>query len=222
VEKRPLVEIEPRRAVPELLIGVVIGTSLFASVMAILVASGAYEVTWLGPAPAWRAASISIRAGIIEEIVFRGILLRLLWSTFGLRIALAVSAALFGAAHLVNPGATILSALSIALEAGVMLGAFYALTGRLWTSIGVHGAWNFAQSYLFGATVSGQKLGRALAHGVPKPDMPAWLTGGSFGPEASVVAILVCGAAGAVMLTMLARQSARSRFPPPPAPADHR
>jgi hypothetical protein len=84
----------------------------------------------------------------------------------------------------------------IALEAGIMLGAFYALTGRLWVSIGVHIGWNFTQGYVFGAAVSGSDLGPSLATSVASRGHAEWATGAAFGPEASLAALLLCTAVG--------------------------
>jgi len=94
----------------------------------------------------------------------------------------------------------LLAAVAIMLEAGVMLGAFYALTGRLWMSIGVHAAWNFTQGYVFGAMVSGSDLGPAMARSTARSDVPTWLSGGSFGPEASLPALVVCTGIGSAIL----------------------
>ena len=127
-------------------------------------------------------------------------ILRLLWRAFGALPAFVISAVIFGAAHLFNPGATILAAICIALEAGVMLGAFYALTGRLWMSIGVHAAWNFTEGYVFGAPVSGMDFGPAMARSIVTPSTPTWATGGAFGPESSFPALVVCLTVGLVVL----------------------
>lgn len=72
-----------------------------------------------------------------------------------------------------------------------MFCAIYAVTGRLWVPIGVHVAWNFAQGYLFGAAVSGGDLAGSIATSRARPGAAAWLTGGTFGPEASVFALLL-------------------------------
>jgi CAAX protease family protein len=118
--------------------------------------------------------------------------MRLSWRAFGPLAAFVISAALFGAGHIGNPGATAFSTICVAIEAGVMLGSFYALTGRLWMSIGVHSAWNFTQGYLFGAAVSGSGFGDAIAKSTALPNRPQLLTGGTFGPEASLPAFIVC------------------------------
>ena len=198
-------ELAPGPAIPQLLIGGTIGTFMFACVIGILVAAGLYRVEWHGAAPAWHAGGLAIQAGVVEELIVRAVILRLLWRAFGPLAAFAVSALLFGASHLANPGATIFAAICVALEAGVMLGAFYALTGRLWTSIGVHAAWNFAQGYLFGAAVSGSKMGPALARSIARADAPGWATGGAFGPESSLAALLVCVAVGILVLWLAYR-----------------
>ena len=199
-EKRAPVELSPSRAVPHVLIGLAVGATLFVAVMTLLVGLGGYRVAWHGSTAMWEPGGLAIRAALIEEIVARGVILRLLWRIGGPLLAFLISALLFGAAHLLNPGATVLAALSIAVEAGVMLGAFYALTGRLWMSIGVHAAWNFTQGYVFGAVVSGEAASPSLWSSVARSEASAWLTGGRFGPEASLPALLLCGAAGFAVL----------------------
>jgi uncharacterized protein len=200
VERRPASELEAATAFREISIGLLFGLMMFGAVMALLVGSGLYQAQLNGPNPAWKAAGLAISAGVIEELIVRGVILRLIWRSFGPIAAFVVSAALFGAGHLPNPESGWFAAVCIALEAGVMLGAFYAFTGRLWVSIGVHVGWNFTQGYLFGAAVSGGTLGASLATSAADPDYPQWLTGGAFGPEASLPALLVCSSVGFTVL----------------------
>jgi hypothetical protein len=204
-EDRAADELAPAPALAQLSIGLALGTAMFACVMAILVATGLYQIAWQGAAPAWRAAGGAIRAGVIEELLVRAIMLRLLWRAFGPAAAFIVSVIFFGGAHLLNPGATWFAALCVALEAGVTLGAFYALTGRVWMSIGLHTAWNFTQGYLFGAAVSGTNVGSALAHSIARADALRWATGGAFGPESSLAALLVCTTIGLATLWLAYR-----------------
>lgn len=189
-------ELAIKPAPMQLAAGMALGAGMFGTVMAILVAFNLYTVDWLGSAPAWPSGGRAIQAALIEETLVRAILFRLLWRAFGPLAAFIVSAAVFGVSHIFNPGATVVSVLCIALEAGIMLGALYALTGRLWVSIGVHAAWNFTQGYVFGAAVSGGEAGPALAHSVARSGASVLLTGGSFGPEASLPALLVCTSVG--------------------------
>ncbi|HWK36559.1 CPBP family intramembrane glutamic endopeptidase [Sphingomonas sp.] len=196
-EARRPSELAPRALVPELAIGLAVGAAVMIGTGVILWATG-----WgsFRPQPVTAIAgalSESIESGVVEEIVFRLIILRLLWRAFGVWTALAVSAALFGLLHLGNPNATLFAAICIAFEAGILLAAFYILTGRLWMSIGVHAGWNFTQGWLLGAAVSGGGgfAGGPLAHS-PAPGVNAVLSGGGFGPEASLPALALCTAVG--------------------------
>ena len=77
----------------------------------------------------------------------------------------------------------------IAIEAGVLLGAAYKYTNSLWFPIGIHWAWNFTQGNVFGVAVSGGDIEESiLSATLSGPDI---ITGGSFGPEASIIALLL-------------------------------
>ena len=90
------------------------------------------------------------------------------------------------------------SSIAIALEAGVLLGAAFALTQRLWLPIGLHLGWNFAEGSIFGMSVSGGKATGSLFAGTLHGRN--LFTGGAFGPEASIVAVVICLAAAVVLL----------------------
>ena len=83
VERRWPDELALARLGPELAAGLVLGAALFAAVMGVLLAIGAYALTGPTIAPAWNALAISLSSGVTEELVFRGVIFRLLWSTFG-------------------------------------------------------------------------------------------------------------------------------------------
>jgi uncharacterized protein len=204
VEKRAVAELSRPRFVRELGTGVLLGALLISLTIGILAASGAYQVSgsngWyaaLGVVPDY------ILAAVLEEIIFRGVVFRILEQWLGSWIALAISAILFGLLHFFNPGATLLSTGAIMLEAGILLAAAYMLTRRLWLCMGLHFAWNFTLGGIFSAAVSG-----GTSHGLLKASLvgPVWLTGGAFGPEASVVAVVVCTTAGLVLLVAAYRK----------------
>jgi hypothetical protein len=146
---------------------------------------------------------MAVESGVMEELLMRAIILRLLMRAFGIWPALVVQAALFGALHLANPNATPAAAVAIAIEAGLMLAGFYLLTGRLWMSIGVHAAWNFTQGWVWGASVSGIPVVESWLVSKPKPGAPEFLSGGAFGPEASLPAMVV-GTLVAIVVLWLA------------------
>lgn len=216
-EGRTPSELKPAAAPGGLVIGFLIGVVVFASVMATLIGTGLYDFATTGPASAWKGGGLSVESGFIEEIMARGVILRLTWRAFGPWAAFIFSAALFGAGHFGNPNASAWAALCIAVEAGILLGAFYALTGRLWVSIGLHAGWNFTQGYLFGAVVSGTDFGPAIARSVARDGFPLWLTGGRFGPEASLPALAICTSVGLLTIWMAARAGRFAKAIPAPA-----
>jgi hypothetical protein len=85
----------------------------------------------------------------------------------------------------------------------VLLAAAYAFTRRLWLPIGIHFAWNFTQGGVFGVAVSGNDI-PGLLQG--RLSGPVWLSGGAFGAEASVVAVVLCLAAGIFFIAKVVQQ----------------
>ncbi len=195
IERRPVVEFAARGAVRELFAGLLIGFALFTSTMGILWVVGVYHPAGAGTAKGIaNGLALAVLSGVLEEILFRGILFRASSRIVGTWGALLFTAAFFGLAHLANKGATVSSGIAIMLEAGILLGAAYALTGRLWLPIGLHIAWNFSEGSIFGMSVSGNSLASLGDSGLLRGTLsgPRILTGGAFGPEASVVAVVVC------------------------------
>lgn len=206
-ERRAVAELGARGAGREIAAGLMVGTCAFAASIAILGLLGVYRISGLGASlPVVLALLMAIASGTIEEIVFRGIVFRLIEEWGGTWTALAVSSLLFGLGHFVNPHATALGAIAIVFEGGILLAGAYVLTRRLWLPIGIHAGWNFAEAGIFGVPTSG-----APTHGVLRGELvgPEWLSGGIFGAEASIVAVLVCVGVGSAMLVLAAR---RGRF----------
>src|SRR5215470_11446959 len=210
--------LDPRRAPPELAAGFGLGAAIVSAMVGILAAVGAYRIEGLWPLDpgtnraGWFALTVLglFLVGFAEEIRNRGILFRLLEQSLGTWLALGLSALAFGFAHWKNPGATWWSSLAITLEGGVLLAALYAATRSLWLPIGVHWAWNLFEGPIFGAAISGNSVG-ALARG--ELSGPAWLTGGAFGPEAGIPALVVGGAAGILAVVWMVQ---RGEVRPPP------
>lgn len=203
VERREATELALQGAAREAALGGALGVVLFTATVAVLWLSNSYHVAGFNSAmiliPVLASA---LSTGFTEELVFRGIIFRITEEGLGTWIAFAVSALLFGFVHLNNPNASITSAIAIALEAGLLLGAAYILTRRLWLAMGLHASWNFTQGGIFGVTVSGTE-----SHGLFQGSLegPEWLSGGEFGAEASAVAVIVCLIAF-VALMRIARQ----------------
>jgi len=206
----------PRRAVPDLTIGVTLGAILFSAVVLELVIAGSYTVQLIYfRADLALAAVLLIGAALTEELLFRGLVFRLVQESAGTWIALGVSAVIFGAMHAASPGASLLSTLAIALEAGVLLAAAYIVTKNLWLPIGLHFAWNFFEGPIYGTQVSGHSFVVGAIHA--RVSGPAWLTGGAFGPEAGLPAVLTCLVAAIILLAY----AKRSNLIRPPSWAAH-
>ena len=183
----------------ELGLGLASGFVLFSAVTGVVALLGGFEVLGMrGQGQLWSMLAMAIVSGMVEELLFRGVVLRHLEGLLGSWAALAITAALFGLAHFTNPHAGWFAALAIAMEAGILLGAAYYLTSRLWLAIGIHAAWNFTQGWVFSVPVSGSETPLGLL--ITRRAGPDWLTGGEFGLEASVVAMVLATLAGLLML----------------------
>ena len=205
IERRHMQELSARD-IPTLgMAGLLVGALMISTVVLVLWLAGSYHVSGTNPAVNWLPAVLTtgLGAGIAEEIITRGVLFRAVEEGLGTWWALAISALFFGAAHIFNPGATLWSSLAIAIEAGVLLALLYHVTRSLWPCIGLHAAWNVMQGTFFGIPVSGTE-----AHGwlISTRTGPDWLSGGVFGAEASVVALIVCSACSALLLIVALRR----------------
>lgn len=211
VERRRIIELKLRNLPAHASAGVVFGVLLISAVVATLWLAGSYHVTGTNGHVAWLAAilSLGVGAAISEEILFRGVLFRMVEEGLGTWGALVISALAFGAVHLSNPNATLGSATAIAIEAGIGFGLLYHVTRSLWLCMGLHAAWNVMEGPVYGTSVSGLP-----AHGWLQSTLtgPASLSGGDFGPENSLVTVAWCAALSLVLLIVALRR--RSIVPP--------
>lgn len=195
----------------ELGLGLLFGLLLFSGMTAVVALLGGFRITGTAfPGQLWSMLAMMIVSSVTEEVLFRGVAFRHLETMLGSWAALFLTSAFFGLGHIFNPNATWFSSLAIALEAGVLLGGAYMLTRRLWLAIGIHGAWNFTQGWVFSVPVSGSKPPVGLF--LSERNGPEWLTGGAFGLEASAVAMVVATGAG-IWLVRLAVKRGRVAGP---------
>jgi uncharacterized protein len=212
IERRTVSELALRPMAREVGLGLLLGFGLYSVCMLILMALGNYRVDGLRD---WHilltGLATALATGVFEELLFRGGVFRLTQEWFGSWVALIVSSLVFGFVHWGAEGATLQGLASISIWAGLLLSATYLLTGRLWLGIGLHAAWNYTQGTVYSGIVSGN----APPEGFVKSTLQGseWFTGGSFGVEASIVALGVCGTVGVLMLVRAVRLG---RLVPPP------
>ena len=192
-------------------IGLLIGAGLYTACELVLIILGIYRIDGLNPVSDMiPAIAMAVSSSTFEELLFRGVLFRSVETWFGSWAALVVSSLVFGLTHMINPQGTVEGALFIAVEAGILLAGAYMLTRRLWLSIGFHMAWNYTQSAIFSGVVSGNDAAQGLIRSTVKgPDL---LTGGRFGVESSVLALVLCTSTGVVMVVMAVK---RGQIVPP-------
>jgi membrane protease YdiL (CAAX protease family) len=168
---------------------------LFSLIVGIAALLGAYFIVGWGGMNNWLMLlfTAGISAGFAEEFIFRGILFRWIEEFAGSWAALVITSGLFGLAHIGNDNATWFSSFTIAVEAGLMLGGAYMLTRSLWVPIGLHFGWNMTQGLVWDVPVSGNEVdGLVDARLVGDP----LISGGAFGLEASLIALVVAGGFG--------------------------
>ena len=211
VERRSAIELAGSGAIADCARGASIGCALVTGTIATIAALGYYRVEAVNP---WTSLipplAVYLRAVYLEELLFRGVLFRIVNESLGTWVALLTPALAFGLVHVGNPNGTLFGGLAIAVESGVLLGAAYVLTGRLWLAMGIHFGWNFTQA-IFGVNAFGRAMGTgSLTESVLSG--PELVSGGGFGVDASIIQVAFFLTAGTIVV-LRARQQAR--FSPP-------
>ncbi len=202
VEKRPASELSLHGAAKEVGSGFLLGAAIISLSVALLAASGSYQVVGFNGDVRWLHYLAGFLAvAMLEELLFRAVLFRLLEKSLGSVIAIVISTGLFGLVHLLNPNAGWLSTASLTLISLIFVGSFL-LTRRLWLCMGLHWSWNLFQA-LYSVSVSGIDTNGLL---ISKLTGPSWLTGGGFGVEASLLTLLLSVIAASYLLLQAYRK----------------
>lgn len=203
-EGRAAVELALVGAVAPIARGLLMGTTMFAAAILAIALHGGYQVHGIGSVSgAVGILGFMTAVAVAEELVFRGVLFRILEERAGTWIAMLATGALFGVMHLLNPDATLWGAAAISIEAGFMLAACYAATRTLWVPIGLHLGWNVAAGGIFSVVVSGNGESTGLLDATTSG--PALVSGGAFGPEGSIYAV-AAGVAVTVVFLWIAHR----------------
>ncbi len=192
-------------ALKDLALGLGGGFWLMTMIVGIAFILGAYTIEGWGTSSdaAFIVLQAGVVAGFVEELILRGIVFRFVEELLGSWAALVLSALLFGFLHANNPNASVFSSVAIAIEAGLLLGAAYMFTRNLWLAIGLHAGWNVTQGYIWDVPVSGFAVDGLVDSARYGNDL---LTGGTFGLEASIIALVIATSAGLWLLREAVRR----------------
>src|SRR6185437_340702 len=210
IERRSLVRLGfgLRNALPRLLQGLLFGVLAMGALVGILYLCHAITFgglalhgadIWLYGAE-WGAAFLLV--GVAEELIFHGYLQQTVARGLNFRWSAVILGVFFTVAHMGNNGESPIGLLLV-FTAGLVFSYAVWRTGALWWGIGFHAAWDWMQSFTFGVADSGHPSKDALL--LSKPAGPDWLSGGSTGPEGSVLTLAVM-AAVAVLIHLTLRK----------------
>lgn len=174
--------------------GLLWGVALMSGVLVVLRVTGNFHFGSIGLPPeqvavfamAW--AAVFALVGVAETFAFSGYPLFALARGLGFWPAAALLAVVFGTLHFaVNAGENWLGSVSLVIV-GLLVAFTLRRTGSLWFAIGIHAAWDWAQSFLYGVPDSGIAVAGHLLS--PSFQGSPWMTGGTAGPEASLVTLV--------------------------------
>ncbi|MCG8332794.1 MAG: CPBP family intramembrane metalloprotease [Chitinophagales bacterium] len=205
-ERREITELSAKKFGSNIFLGLLIGIVLQSLTILFIYIKGGYEIVsinrFIYVIP---ALTMAFTSAIFEEILLRGIIFRIMEEKLGSYIALIISALIFGGLHFTNPNGSLVASLGLAIQAGILLGASYMYSRSLWLPIALHFAWNFMQSGIYGATVSGHKTDKSWI--TSQINGAAWYTGGEFGPEGSIQATVFCLIAAIILLYLCHKEN---------------
>ncbi|HVP43428.1 MAG TPA: type II CAAX endopeptidase family protein [Terriglobales bacterium] len=198
-----------RLALWDSLFGVLLGSAMVALTIATIAWKGDLQVS--GDVHGIKTGTLLVEvllvlstAAMVEELVFRGYPFQRLVESTGPGGAIALMSALFGAVHLRNPNSSTLGLLNTMLI-GIVFSVAYLRARTLWLPWGIHWAWNAVLGAGIGLPVSGLDLSIGIRG---KASGPVWLTGGGYGPEASVACTVAVMAGLVVVLLAFHRRPA--------------
>ncbi|MEP6467134.1 MAG: CPBP family intramembrane glutamic endopeptidase [Parafilimonas sp.] len=203
-EKRKIKELSLSTFSRNATIGFTTGIGLQSIFILVIYLFGNYFIKQINPVsfllPAFAAA---FTAGFVAEILIVGVFFRVTEERLGTLITLLICFVFFIVMHINVKGATTISVLSTAIQAGVLLPAVYIFSRSLWVPIFLHFAWDFSEPGIFGGINPGLSIDKSLftsnISGSPL------LSGGKMGPQNSIQSLVLCLIA-AIIFLWLAKQ----------------
>ncbi len=179
-------------AAREFALGAAVGWGMVTAVLLVVALGGHFYVRLWNSPHAWGLLLVQIfilaTASLAAEIAFRGYAFQKLIQSTGPVTATILAGIFFGFLRLETPGATA-AALWVSGVAAIVLSVAYLRTRALWLCWGLHFAWLASIGILFGQPLAGSRRASSVIH--TYADGPTWLTGSEYGPEASIVTLIV-------------------------------
>lgn len=198
--------ITKKHALPDYLLGCLLGTAMMGAVILLCVLTGALTLEkseFSIPLILLFFVGYLIQ-GMSEEVLCRGYFMPSVARRYPVAVAVAVNSLFFASLHLFNDGVTPLALVNITLF-GVFASVYVLKSGNLWGACAIHSLWNFCQGNLFGIRVSGNPLTPSPFRSVFTEEKALW-NGGSFGVEGGLAVTLVLALSLAVVLLLPARR----------------
>jgi membrane protease YdiL (CAAX protease family) len=199
-------------AVRDSVIGLLVGLGMMAGCAAILYLAGwaSWSTTGSFAASALAVATLAMLLNTVtQEVLVRGYVQQTIQSRFGALAGVIVSSLFFLALHLGVIRGQLLPAASL-FAAGLLLATCYAVTGKLWLPIALHFGWNVLQGPVLGQAVSGQALD--AGNQLLKIAGPELMTGGKFGIEGGLIAVVITILGTPLILLVYRRRMAERRL----------
>lgn len=214
IERRPLGQLGlgGTNAVPRFLQGLVVGFLMLSGLIGLLYVTHAIVIDKIAPlnqetltyGGLWFIAFLLV--GITEEFMFRTYLQQTIGRGINYIVAAVIMGGLFMFAHTGNHGETPIG-LGLVFAAGLLFTVSVWRTGTIWWAVGFHAAWDWAQSYFYGTPDSGlTNIGTLMTS---HPQGAEWLSGGTTGPEGSVLAIAAMLLSAVVIWVMAPKQDVK-------------
>lgn len=205
-EQRLIRELSRKKFISNAAIGSLAGILLQALIILVIWLAGTFLVVQVNPVSMLiKPFAFALTAGFVAEIMIIGIVFRLLEEQTGTKIAFFIFIVLFAMMHINVKGATSISVMATAMQAGFMLPAAYVFSRNLWLPIFLHFGWDFAEPGIFG----GINPSSSLTHGLLTSKIAGnpLFTGGETGPQDSLQSLLLCLLLGIIFLVLAKKKN---------------
>ena len=201
-EKRKITELSIKHLPKEMFGGFALGFLTISLAISILYFLGYYQFFNITVDQySLKLFGLLVVAALIEDLFFRGIIVRESENWLGTNLALIIGM-LFEIDHLFNPNANLFSVFFILIW-GFTMAMFYVYTKRIWLPFFFHLGWNFAQPF-YGSNLTGlDDMGRIIQSKLEGPEI---VTGGAVGVEGSIFTTLFLLVIGIILYTLAKKE----------------